>query len=187
MSIEQEELGFTTSDDWSVHEFQAFFHQVNILYNRMYVLDEQLRTEKVRKLSPLLYGSLSRVDDSEKLYLDSIEIHSPGEFNLKGAGGILREFREFWKDIRYRNKIDKARLEEELRHAQEINIHKEHEAGLKILEKRIKLMKKLGYDLDQIQVVEKALGDPMSQLILLSERKGIESKPPNNEINQDVQ
>lgn len=186
MPIEQKELGFTTSDDWSVHEFHAFFHQINILYNRIYVLDEQLKTGKIRKLSPLLYGSLSRVDDVGRLYLDSIEIRSPGEFNLKGAGGILKEFREFWKDIRYRNEIEKTRLEEEFRHAQEMNVYKENKAGLKILGKRIRMMKELGYDLDQIQVVEKALGDPMNQLIVLSQRKGIQSKSPNNQKQADA-
>lgn len=185
MQDHQSELGFTTSDDWTVQDFHTFFHQLNILYNRIYVLDELVESEKVRKISNVLYGSLSRMDSTNQLLLQSIEIHSPGEFSLIGVGSILREFRELWKDVSYRNKIEKQDLEEDLRHKRSINRLTEQGATQEIILKRLKKMKEIGYDKDQIEFAQKALEDPLDQLLLISIKKKIVSMLPKDAVQND--
>tara|TARA_R110002073_G_scaffold312409_2_gene483848 strand:- start:364 stop:1113 length:750 start_codon:yes stop_codon:yes gene_type:complete len=93
-------------ENWTVQGLYTFFHQLNILYNRLYVLDDQIRSGHNRKLKSILYGSLSRVEPEAQLILDSIEIHSPADINLTGSGEIIDELGETWKDLRYRNKIE---------------------------------------------------------------------------------
>ncbi|MFM1896592.1 MAG: hypothetical protein RLZZ385_1666 [Pseudomonadota bacterium] len=186
MQYQISELGFKTSDEWTVQDFYTFFHQLNILYNRIYVLDELLESRKVKKVGPVLYGSLSRMDSTNQLLLESIEIHSPGEFNLKGVSGILKEFREFWKDVSYKNKIEKQDLEEDLRHKRNMNTLEEADHKQEIVMKRIRQMVELGYEPDQIEVVVKALGDPIGQLDSISKQKNIISLPPNQLLQSDA-
>lgn len=186
MQYQISELGFKTSDDWTVQDFYTFFHQLNILYNRIYVLDELLESKKVKKVGPVLYGSLSRMDSTNQLLLESIEIHSPGEFNLKGVSGILKEFREFWKDVSFKNKIERQELEEDLRHKRNMNTLEEADHKQEIVMKRIRQMVELGYEPDQIEVVVKALSDPIGQLDLISKQKNIISLPPNRHLQSDA-
>jgi hypothetical protein len=186
MQYQISELGLKTSDDWTVQDFYTFFHQLNILYNRIYALDEMLQSKKVKKVGPVLYGSLSRMDSTNQLLLESIEIHSPGEFNLKGVSGILKEFRDLWKDVSYKNKIERQELEEDLRHKRNMNTLEEADHKQEIVMKRIKQMIELGFEPDQIEVVVKALGDPIDQLDLISKQKNIISLPPNRRLQSDA-
>ena len=55
-----------------------------------------------------------------------------------------------------------------------------------IIMKRITQMHEMGYEPDQIEVVVKALGDPISQLDLISKQKNIISLPPNKRLQSDA-
>ncbi|ELB2105130.1 hypothetical protein QNZ87_004309 [Vibrio parahaemolyticus] len=179
MSIEISELGFDAVEDWSVEDFYTFFHQINILYNRLSVLDDIRSKEKAVKLKSALYGSLSRIKSDERLKVKSIEIHSPGDFNLLGVDKIIGQVRELLKDITYRNKLERQAKEEEIRHQKEMNNLKTMAGRQKILANQIKLMKSLGYDDEQIEIGVKALADPLSQLADISTRKKVTVKSKN--------
>ncbi len=60
MSEEFSEIGFDAVEDWLVEDFYSFFHQLNILYNRLAVLDDINEKQRIVKLKPALNGSLSR-------------------------------------------------------------------------------------------------------------------------------
>jgi hypothetical protein len=185
MSTEISELGFDAVEDWSVEDFYTFFHQVNILYNRLSVLEDIRCRERTVKLKSALYGSLSRIKPDERLKVKSIEIHSPGDFNLLGVDKIIGQVRELIKDITYRNKLDRQAKEEAIRHQKDMNNLKTMAGKQKILANQIKLMKSLGYDVEQIDIGVKALADPLSQIEDISTRKNVTVKSPNKTLKSD--
>jgi hypothetical protein len=173
------ELGFDAVEDWSVEDFYTFFHQLNILYNRLSVLDNiSLRQRKV-KLQSALSGSLSRIEPEDRLKIKSIEIHSPGDFNLLGVDKVIAQIRGLVKDLLYGNKLDRQEREEALRHQKATNEVEELEVRQRLLASQIQIMESLGYDAEQIEVGTKALADPLSQLLEISNRKNVTLKSPN--------
>ena len=72
-------IKFTAQEDWTVTDLHLFFHQLNIIYNRLYVIDG-LKAGSRAKLENILNGSLSRVTTENQLLVDYIEIHSPAVF-----------------------------------------------------------------------------------------------------------
>jgi len=168
MKKESSELGFETTENWVVEDFQKFFHQTNILYNRLSVLNDIKVGGKRLNLKYALYGSLSRVEKENQLKIKSIVIHSPGDFSLLGLDKVICQLREFWKDISYRNKQDKESEEEKIRHNKVMNMLKEQAGRQDLLATQIKIMKDLGYDREQIDIGIKALGDPLEQLARIS-------------------
>lgn len=193
MPVEKSKLELVASEDWSVQDLYSFFHQLNILYNRLYVLDDQIQSKRIRKLRAILYGSLSRVEPDDQLSLESIKIHSPAEINLKGSGKIIDELGETWKDLRYRNKIEEELLQIELQssksklaHEQNMDALEERAKADEIILRRLKGLKELGLDEEEIRIAAKALIDPLNQLLDVSKAKGIETKPANNKTNKDA-
>jgi hypothetical protein len=173
------ELGFDAVEDWSVEDFYTFFHQLNILYNRLSVLDDiSLRQRKV-KLQSALSGSLSRIEPEDRLKIKSIEIHSPGDFNLLGVDKIIEQIRGLIKDLLYSNKLDRKEKEEALRHQKATNELEELEVRQRLLASQIQIMESLGYDEEQIEVGTKALADPLFQILEISDRKNVTLKSPN--------
>lgn len=186
MSEELGELGFEAVEDWSVEDFYTFFHQINILYNRLLVLEDIKVRQRQVKLKSALYGSLSRVQPEERLKVKSIEIHSPGDFNLLGVDKIIGQVRELIKDLTYRNRLDRQEREEALRHQKEVNNLGTMAGRQKILASQIELMKSLGYDQEQIEVGVKALADPLTQIEEISDRKSVTVKSPNKQSKADA-
>ncbi|PSJ43773.1 hypothetical protein C7H85_16140 [Zobellella endophytica] len=181
MSDELSELGFDAVEDWSVEDFYTFFHQVNILYNRLSVLEDIKLKQRQVQLKSALYGSLSRISPEERLKVKSIEIHSPGDFNLLGVDKIIGQVRELIKDLTYRNKLDRQEKEEALSHQKEMNSLKTMAGKQKVLANQIQLMKSLGYDQEQIEIGIKALADPLAQIEEISSRKNVTVKSPNKQ------
>ncbi|MCB0639764.1 MAG: hypothetical protein KDC54_24235 [Lewinella sp.] len=179
-------LGFETVEDWSVEDFYTFFHQVNILYNRLLVLDDIKLKQRPVKLKSALYGSLSRIQPEDRLKVKSIEIHSPGDFNLLGVDKIIGQVRELIKDLTYRNRLDRQEKEEALRHQKEMNNLRTMAGKQKVLANQIQLMESLGYDREQIEIGVKALADPLSQIEEISSRKGVTVKSPNKQSKADA-
>ena len=189
------EIGFYATENWTVEDFYNFFHQINILYNRLYVLEKihekankakkDNKPVRIRKLERAFSSSLSAVEEQDCLTVKSIEIHSPGDFNLLGVDKIIFQLRVFWKDISYRNAQEKEKGIETLRHTNEMNKLKEQAGRQKILSNQIELMERLGYDQEQIDYGIKALGDPLEQLSLISEQRKVSAKSPIDKINLD--
>ena len=55
------EIGFDAVEDWLVEDFYSFFHQLNILYNRLAVLDDINEKQRIVKLKPALNLSLIHI------------------------------------------------------------------------------------------------------------------------------
>ncbi|AGP85572.1 hypothetical protein [Alteromonas mediterranea] len=182
MSEEFSEIGFDAVEDWLVEDFYSFFHQLNILYNRLAVLDDINEKQRIVKLKPALNGSLSRVKDEHRLTVKSIEIHSPGDFNLLGIDKILVQLRGLIRDLFYANKLDKEAKREENRHKAEMNKLKEQAGQQKILADQISMLRNLGYEDEEIDVAVKALLDPLTQMSELSNKKKISLKTPNKSL-----
>ena len=185
MSEKLSEIGFDAVEDWLVEDFYSFFHQLNILYNRLAVLDDIKEKQRPVKLKPAMYGSLSRIKDEKRLTIKSIEIHSPGDFNLLGIDKILVQLRGLLKDLFYSNKLDKEAKQEKNRHQAQMNNLKEKAGQQKILVNQITIMRDLGYDQEQIDAGIKAFLDPLVQISEISERKKVSIKTSSKSINQD--
>lgn len=186
MSEEVSEIGFDAVEDWLVEDFYSFFHQLNILYNRLAVLEDIKEKQRPVKLKSALYGSLSRIKDEDRLTVKSIEIHSPGDFNLLGIDKILVQLRGLIRDLFYANKLDKEAKQEANRHQAQMNKLQEQAGQQKILEDQITIMRSLGYDQEQIDIAVKALLDPLVHISELSNRKKISLKAPSKAINSDL-
>jgi hypothetical protein len=169
-------IGFSASEDWTVEDFYRFFHQLNILYNRLYVLDKIKTKGQSRNLKSAFSGSLSSVSESHRLSIKSIEIHSPGDFNLLGLDKIIQQLRDLWKDISYQNRLVKQQLTEKNRHDKKMHQLKEVAAMQKLLQNQIGLMRELGYSEDDIAEGVKSLSDPLEQLIELANSRKISLK-----------
>lgn len=169
-------IGFTAVEDWTVEDFYRFFHQLNILYNRLYVLEKIKHKGQSRNLKNAFSGSLSSVSDSHRLTIKSIEIHSPGDFNLLGLDKIIQQLRDLWKDISYQNRVSKQQLAEQNRHDKKMHQLKEVAATQKLLKNQITLMRELGYTEDEIAEGMKALSDPLEQLVELANSRKISLK-----------
>jgi len=169
-------IGFSASEDWTVEDFYRFFHQLNILYNRLYVLEKIKNKSQSRNLKNAFYGSLSSVSESHRLIIKSIEVHSPGDFNLLGVDKIIQQLRDLWKDISYQNRLTKQRITEQNRHDKQMHQLKEVAAMQKLLQNQIKLMHQLGYQEDEIAQGVKALADPLEQLVELANSRKISLK-----------
>ena len=85
-------IQFTGEENWTVEELQAFLRELNVLYSRLYILD-QLGIDKNIELSNLLDRPIRYVPSDEKLLIDFIEIHSPSLITLKGKGKIIKQMR----------------------------------------------------------------------------------------------
>lgn len=166
-----EKIKFTAQEDWTVTDLQLFFHQLNILYNRLYVIDG-LESGGKAKLESILNGSLARVPEEDQLLVDYIEIHSPAKFSLKGADKIVGQLREFVKDIWYENRLESRRKEQEIQHQAKLNDLEIASQRAALLEKQIGIMKGAGFSDDEIKSNIKKLTDPVEKILsVMQERR----------------
>ena len=103
-------------------------------------------------------------------------MRSPGDFDLLGAGKVIEQIRELFKDFSYKNRLEREHAEEDLRHKKHANRLNELKGHQGILSNQIELMKELGYDQEQIEIGLKALSDPLSQIDELSRRNEVKTK-----------
>ncbi len=108
------------------------------------------------------------MSEAHRLVIKSIEVHSPGDFNLLGVDKIIQQLRDLWKDISYQNRLTKQRITEQNRHDKQMHQLKEVAAMQKLLQNQIKLMHQPGYKMDEIAQGVKALVDPLEQLVGLA-------------------
>lgn len=167
------EIGFRAREDWTVADLQQFFHQLNILYNRLHVVEE-FRVEQKGKLESYLDNSLSRVPESDVLRVKSLEINSPADFNFLGVDKVISQIRKLIKDVSYKNQIAKRQHEEELRHASKMNQLEENYRQIEVMNGYIELMKHVGMDEPEIQNCLKKLIDPTEKVLSIMKAKGVE-------------
>jgi len=127
-------IKFAAGDKWLVMDLYRFCHALNILCNRLYVFPLHIKRGFNDLQNSLLY-SLYYIKEGDELRIDRISMESPAEFNLKGADGIVKQLREFIKDIKYRNKIEEKMLQTEL------------------MRQQVSLMKEAGYTDEEIKEI----------------------------------
>ena len=157
-------IKFVAQEDWTVADLQVFFHQLNILYNRLYVIND-LELGTKAKLSSILSNSLSRVPDHSKLLVDYLEIHSPAKFSLKGGDKIIGQLRGLIKDIWYANRLESKRHDQEIQHQAKKNEIEISSKQAALLEQQIAIMKKAGFPDEEIQSNIRQLTGPMEKII----------------------
>ena len=179
MDAGSKEIGFEVGETWSVDDFQRFFHQLNILYNRLYVLEDLRTGNRKPKLKYAFYGSRALVKESDELLVKSIEIHSPGDFNFLGIDKIIEQLRELIKDVLFRIQQEREAGDEEIRHQQVMNRIEEQKGLQELLSDQITILEQLGYSQEEIEIAIKALGDPVKQLAGIADEKKVAIKAPS--------
>lgn len=136
-------------------------------------MDAQGRKRNVKQA---LAGSRSAVRAPDRLKVASIEIHSPGDVNLLGVDKIIQQLRDVWKDISYKQRLDKCQQIEETRHIAVMHRLEEIATIQQLLQTQADLLKQLGYQDAEIAEALKALADPLQQLVALAENHHIALK-----------
>lgn len=85
-------IQFRAEEDWTVAELETFLHQLNILYSRLYIVD-QFKGRGRLNLSRILARPVSLIPRDEQLMVDYIEMHSPALIGLKGVDKIIKQLR----------------------------------------------------------------------------------------------
>lgn len=186
-------LSFCGGEKWLVMDLYRFLHYFNVFYNRLYVLYKYPDTGYER-LRSYLDESLYQVDTKELLYIDSLIIKSPFKIELSGLADILEQAREFYKDIKYRNKLEKEKMKHEVaivetKIAERQQDIREKEVDIKyketvLVSRQIKLLKENGYTQTQIYEIINKLIKPAKKLITVGEKNDVEVLE-NDESNQD--
>ena len=164
-------IEFAGDDNWMVVDLYRFLHSLNVFYNRLYVLNEHEKViQKIGfvELKKELDNSLYQIEKGDELTVFKISLQSPMKISFQGSGEVLKEIREFYKDIKYRNK------QEEHEHAiiieervAELQI-KESEAELmqvKVIREKYSLLKMSGYSDDEAREIIKSLINPAQKMI----------------------
>ncbi len=165
-------LKFSAQEDWTVTDLQVFFHQLNILYNRVHVI-HSLNSGRTGRLSNILNGSLSQVPEADQLFVDYIEIHSPAKFSLKGADKIIDQVRGLIKDLWYENSLDKKKKEQLLRHQEKLNDLEVSHQRTNLLEKQIDVLKSVGFSEAEIQNNIRKLTDPVEKISTVMQQRKV--------------
>jgi len=165
-------IEYTSQDDWSVEQLQKYLHQVNILYNRLYVLD-QLVVGANMPVPQMLSSSLSLVPEAHRLTVRYIEFKSPGGFSFEGLGDVIKEFRGLWRDVTYDNRLDRQSKRSELDDRKQFNQIKLQLAETKLIEAKIDLLKKVGATQEEIKKSVDQLINPMSKIIEMELKQDI--------------
>lgn len=150
-------LKFSSRKNWTVTDFRFFLHQLNVLYNRLYVITEP-RFGGRTSLDRLLRGSHSRVPERDRLSIDYIEIHSPGGFVFSGLGKVMEQVRFLIKDRRYMNELEATEKRQGVVYQGEMNKLEIEEKRIEnarkwveLYKEQVNLMKGVGYSEEEIQ------------------------------------
>ena len=138
--MKRDEISFLTDGSWSVREFARaleaidVIHQVllaafvarrdfpaelvthlnkEVLHPRDSLLTEVDQISRGNQYIGYVYDNLDTLAPDESLKIKSVEIHSPGVVSFMGLAEVVKEFREFVKDMWYRNQHERqlARIE----------------------------------------------------------------------------
>lgn len=181
-------IKFVGNGKWLAIDVYRFFHSINVFYNRLYVFDKHYK-DRYGQLLFALQKSLYFINEGDELYIQRIVIASPAEFNLKGCEGILREIREFYKDVTYRNEIEKKQLELGMREKElDLQIKEEelkdkrtqHEIyETRLVKEKIELLKSAGASDEEIHGIIGTLLNPAKKMINVAEKQEIELRDEN--------
>lgn len=182
---------FVGRDEWKVIDLYRFLHALNVLYNRLYILDEY-SSQEYHVLISLLKHSLRYMPEKKGLQVSYISMHSPFEINLKGSGELPEQLREHIKDRSYRNKIEKERLmieKERESIALESDKLRLSEQGYDLKIKKTELvigiierLKKAGFSDHQIGEIMKMLENPTKKLLKSIDEYDIEVLEDDDKI-----
>jgi len=165
-------IKFSAQEDWTVTDLQVFFHQLNILYNRLHVISH-LKPGRKGKLSNILNGSLSQVAEEEQLFVDFIEIHSPAKFSLKGVDHIIGQVRGLIKDVWYANSLEKREKQQQLEHQGRLDEIELENQRTSLIERQIGIMRDAGFSNEEIQENIRKLTDPVEKISSVMQQREV--------------
>jgi len=159
--MDNEMLKFVGKDQWLVIDMYRFLHYLNVFYNRLYVL-MSTETFEYYLLSNNLKYSLDNINKGYELKINSIFMRSPFEISLNGIGDILKEIREFYKDISYRNKFEqeKYKLDIEIKRTD-------------LIQKKIRVLKDAGLSESEINGIIRILINPVCKMLKSAEKNNV--------------
>ena len=166
-------IKFSAQEDWTVADLQLFFHQLNILYNRLHVIDS-LKPGRKGKLVNILEGSLAQVPEEEQLLVDFIEIHSPAKFSLKGTDKIIGQLRGLIKDLWYDNNLEKKKKQQAIEHQAKLNDLVIADRRAALLERQIGIMRNAGFSDAEIQEGMRKLTGPIERISTVMQQRDVE-------------
>lgn len=165
-------IRFSAKESWKVADLHNFFHQLNILYNRLYVVSE-LSERGNAKLATILDNSLARVRDEQQLSVDYVEIHSPAQFSFIGLDKTIKQIRSLIKDLWYENRLERTKMENAIAHQGRMDDVEIAKARTELIETQIRIMKASGYSAEEIKENTKKLVDPFDKLIVTMREKEV--------------
>ncbi len=165
-------IKFSSQGNWTVTDLHVFFHSLNVLYNRLYVIDELKHGNKAR-LSSILDNSLSRVPDEKQLSVDHIKIHSPALFSLTGLDKIIGQLRDLIKDIGYRNSLEKQERKQAMQHQDAINRVEVADQEADLLAKQVGIMKNNNFTTREIQDNVRKLINPAQKISSVMQKREV--------------
>lgn len=177
--MKDDQIAFTGDDSWLVMDLYRFLHFLNVFYNRLYVLKKYERATQKLGFSEIkkdLDNSLYQIEKGDELKVVEISLQSPLNLSFQGIGEILKEVREFFKDVRYRNKQEEQ--EQELiiaERAADLQM-KESEAELmeiKVIRKKLSLLKDAGLSNDEVREITKSLINPAQKMVKSGENNNV--------------
>ena len=162
---------FKAREDWSVTDLHTFFHQLCILYNRLYVVNSLSKGTK--SIEKALTGSKSRVPEEYQLQVRYVEIHSPAKFCFEGLGEVVEQLRFFWQDLFYANRLNRKFGEQSLAHQEKLNqIQIERERSNFLIERAVNLRERGLTDAQISQTFDEIL-KPFEKIRDIAIEKGV--------------
>jgi len=166
-------LKFSSRKNWTVTDFRFFLHQLNVLYNRIYVITEPRSSGA--SLESMLRGSHSRVPERDRLSIDHIEIRSPGKFGFSGKESLVKHL---WSMLKHVSLLDLKRAEKEqgIAHQGKMNELEVKEKCIENARKLVELhkevadlMEKAGFSVEEIQNNIGKIVDPHRNVLMMME------------------
>ena len=128
---------------------------------------DELISSADKELVSIIYGKVNEyLFRDERLMIEAIRLTSPGIISFEGLSGIIKEIREFLKDLWWRNTYERRRNIEKLRIYKVTRIQEE-----------IRVLRDMGLTDDEIKRLYKRLQEPLiSMFHFVEERKLVNIK-----------
>jgi hypothetical protein len=169
--MENNIIKFEGGDNWLVMDLYRFLHFLNVYYNRLYVFKNYENTivkPKYIDVKRSLDNSLYQVSKGDELTVIKISLQSPIKFSFEGAGGVVKEIRETYKDFSYRNEQERQKGQIDIAKNSAILKRIEYENELlrtKLIRHKIDLLKEAGFSDDEIRETVKKLIIPANKML----------------------
>ena len=168
-----EHLRFLGPDGWTAEDLTELLKNLYVLYNRTIILNAERQSSPAALLRKL-DGSKSRIDDQDRLVIQSLTIRSPIKLDLKGLGEPVKQIRGLIRDLQGGNQIELEARKEALLHRKVMNRVEEREKQLGLLVKALDAADKVGATPEERKKIVEAIFHPAQELASVMNRKRLQ-------------